>query len=332
MHTTPLTSSDGLTATLFGDRMQLAVAARTAVADAVVELTLTHPEGFELPQWSPGAHLDLVLDDDNLVRQYSLCGDPNDRTTYRVAVLREPESRGGSQAVHDNLPVGATVGVQGPRNNFELVEASEYLFVAGGIGITPLIPMIADVEARGLPFRLVYGGRARASMAYVDYLESRYPGTVEVFPQDLSGHLDLPDILGEYRPERLVFTCGPSPLLDAIEGYCADWPSGAVNMERFRAKASDPASVDTAFEVELALTGVTVTVPADRSILDVVEEAGASVLTSCREGTCGSCETPILAGEADHRDSLLTQDEKEAQETMFICVSRSCSPRLVLDL
>ncbi|WP_092808255.1 PDR/VanB family oxidoreductase [Rhodococcus globerulus] len=332
MQTTPLTSAGGLAETALGERTELKVAARTVVADAVVELTLTHPEGFELPEWSPGAHLDLVLNDEGLVRQYSLCGDPNDRTTYRVAVLREPESRGGSRAVHDNLTVGGVVGIQGPRNNFELVDASEYLFVAGGIGITPLVPMIAAVEARGIPFRLVYGGRTRASMAYVEHLESRYPGRVEVCPQDQVGHLDLPGILGEHRPGCLVFTCGPSPLLDAIESYCAGWPSGAVNMERFRAKEADPAAVDTEFEVELALTGVTVTVPANRSILDVVEEAGASVLTSCREGTCGSCETPILEGEADHRDSLLTQEEKDAQETMFICVSRSCSPRLVLDL
>src|SRR5690606_8281132 len=133
-----------------------------------------------------------------------------------------------------------TVGVQGPRNNFELVEASEYLFVAGGIGITPLIPMIAAVEARGVPFRLVYGGRARASMAYVEELERRYPGRVEVCPQDQVGHLDLSRILGEHRPGRLVFTCGPTPLLDAIEKYCEQWPAGTVNMERFRAKEAGP--------------------------------------------------------------------------------------------
>lgn len=331
MYTTPLISATGSDQMPPGGQMELAVAARTAVADAVVELTLTHPDGLALPEWSPGAHLDLILGE-GLVRQYSLCGDPGDRTTYRVAVLREPESRGGSRAVHDGLAVGGTVGVQGPRNNFELMEASEYLFVAGGIGITPLIPMIAAVEARGIPFRLVYGGRARASMAYVEALESRYPDRVEVCPQDQMGHLDLPGILGEHRPDRLVFTCGPSPLLDAIESYCVQWPAGAVNMERFRAKEANHGAVDTAFEVELAHTGVTVTVPPGRSILDVVEEAGASVLTSCREGTCGSCETPILEGAADHRDSLLTQEEKDAQETMFICVSRACSPRLVLDL
>ncbi|EKT83269.1 phthalate 4,5-dioxygenase [Rhodococcus opacus M213] len=313
------------------NRMTLTVAARTVVADAVVELTLAHPAGWPLPQWTPGAHLDLVLGP-NLVRQYSLCGDPGDRSAYRVAVLREPNSRGGSLAVHDLLTVGATLDTQGPRNNFELVDAQEYLFIAGGIGITPLLPMIATAEAQGIPFRLVYGGRTRSSMAYVENLENRYPGRVTICPQDEVGHLDLPTILGEHRPGRRVFTCGPGPLLDAIDSYCTSWPAGAVNMERFRAKAADPGSVDTEFEVELALSGVTVSVPADRSILDVVEEAGALVVSSCREGTCGSCETPILEGEADHRDSLLTQEEKDANETMFICVSRACSKRIVLDL
>lgn len=331
MHTTPLTDADTPSLTSTDSRMELTITARTPVADSVVELTLTHPAGWPLPNWAPGAHLDLVLGPD-LIRQYSLCGDPSDRSSYRVAVLREPDSRGGSLAVHENLAVGDTIVTQGPRNNFVLVDAPEYLFIAGGIGITPLIPMIDAVEARGIPFRLVYGGRARASMAYVELLESRYPGCVEVCPQDQVGHLDLPKILGEHRPERLVYTCGPAPLLDAIERFCTSWPSGSVNMERFRAKEADPGAIDTEFEVELTQTGVTVTVPADRSILDVAEEAGAVVISSCREGTCGSCETPILEGTADHRDSLLTQEEKDAQETMFICVSRSCSGRLVLDL
>ncbi|WP_211281150.1 ferredoxin reductase, partial [Rhodococcus opacus] len=173
------------------NRMTLTVAARTVVADAVVELTLAHPAGWPLPQWTPGAHLDLVLGP-NLVRQYSLCGDPGDRSAYRVAVLREPDSRGGSLAVHDILTVGAMLDTQGPRNNFALVDAQEYLFIAGGIGITPLLPMIATAEAQGIPFRLVYGGRARSSMAYVEHLENRYPGRVTICPQDEVGHLDLP--------------------------------------------------------------------------------------------------------------------------------------------
>lgn len=309
----------------------MTVARRTPVADGVVELTLQAPDGQPLPAWTPGAHLDLLLGP-GLTRQYSLCGDPADRSCYRVAVLREPQSRGGSSAVHDNVAVGDILQVQGPRNNFELRDADEYLFIAGGIGITPLIPMIAEVHSRGLAFTLVYGGRNRASMAYAKELQRQYPDHVEINPQDESGLLDLPGVLADYRPHRHVYTCGPSPLLDAVETYCTDWPAGTVHMERFRGKEPAADAAANSFEVELAHSGLTLTVPPDRSILDLVQEAGVDVLTSCREGTCGSCETPILDGEADHRDSLLSQSEKDAQETMFICVSRARSTKLVLDL
>ena len=312
-------------------RLELTVAGKEVVAEGVVRLTLTSPEGSSLPAWTPGAHLDLVLGD-GLVRQYSLCGDPADRTRYRVGVLREPDSRGGSRYVHDTLTVGDAVVVHGPRNHFTLTDAKEYLFVAGGIGVTPLIPMLSAAAARKVPFRLVYGGRTRSSMAFVDELRQLYSDRVEVIPQDEFGHLDLATVIGEHRDGVAVFTCGPGPLLDAIDKHCSAWPPGTLNMERFRAKELPAGTVDTEFTVELAQTGVTVTVPADRSILDVVEDAGVTVLSSCREGTCGTCETPILEGEADHRDSLLTQEDKDANETMFICVSRSCSKRIVLDL
>ncbi|QTJ67847.1 oxidoreductase [Rhodococcus sp. ZPP] len=312
-------------------RQELTVAGKEVVAEGVIRLTLTSPDGSPLPAWTPGAHLDLVLGD-GLVRQYSLCGDPADRTRYRVGVLREPDSRGGSRYVHDTLTVGDAVVVRGPRNHFPLTDAKEYVFVAGGIGITPLIPMLATAAAREVPFRLVYGGRTRSSMAFVDELRKLYADRVEVIPQDEFGHLDLATVIGDQRDGVAVFTCGPGPLLDAIDKHCSAWTPGALHMERFRPKELPAGTVDTEFTVELAQTGVTVTVPTDRSILDVVEEAGVTVLSSCREGTCGTCETPILEGVADHRDSLLTQEEKDANETMFICVSRSCSKRIVLDL
>ena len=312
-------------------RLELTVAGKEVVAEGVVRLTLTSPDGAPLPAWTPGAHLDLVLGD-GLVRQYSVCGDPADRTRYRVGVLREPDSRGGSRYVHDTLTVGDAVAVRGPRNHFPLTDAKEYVFVAGGIGITPLIPMLATAAAREVPFRLVYGGRTRSSMAFVDELRELYSDRVEVIPQDEFGHLDLATVIGDQRDGVAVFTCGPGPMLDAIDKHCSAWTPGALHMERFRAKELPAGTVDTEFTVELAQTGVAVTVPTDRSILDVVEEAGVTVLSSCREGTCGTCETPILEGEADHRDSLLTQEEKDANETMFICVSRSCSKRIVLDL
>jgi ferredoxin-NADP reductase len=318
----------------FGE-FTVVVARRETVADGVVRLTLAHPDGAALPAWAPGAHLDLLLAP-GLERQYSLCGDPADRSVLRVAVLREPAGRGGSQYVHDKVAEGARIRARGPRNRFPLADAGRYLFVAGGIGITPLLPMIGAVAARGAEWRLVYGGRSRASMAFAAPLAAAHPDRVELCPQDETGLLDLDSLLGAPGADTAVYCCGPEPLLVAVEERCAAWPPGALHTERFAARPVAPPAAGgregEAFEVELAASGRTVTVPPDRSILQVVEEAGIQVLSSCREGTCGTCETDVLAGEPDHRDSLLTPDERAANDVMFICVSRCRSGRLVLDL
>lgn len=314
--------------------LDLVVQDKHAVADGVVRLVLGRPDGGELPAWEPGAHVDLVLGGE-FVRQYSLCGDPADRTVLQVAVLREEAGRGGSQYVHDELAEGDVVRVQGPRNHFPLVPAKRYLFIAGGIGITPILPMIADVDAAGSDWRLVYGGRTRSSMAFRDELQQRYPGRVTIHPQDEAGLLDLPTLLadtGASAADLAVYCCGPEGLLAAVEQRCASRPAGALHVERFAPKEGATDGPRESFEVELAQSGTTLTVPADRSILDVVEESGAQVLSSCQEGTCGTCETAVLSGIPDHRDSVLTDEEQAANDTMMICVSRSCSRRLVLDL
>jgi ferredoxin-NADP reductase len=314
--------------------LDLVLDRKEAIAEGVVRLTLRHPDGNPLPAWEPGAHLDLVLEE-KLVRQYSLCGDPNDLSTLKVAVLREETGRGGSRHVHDSLTEGQTVRVRGPRNHFPLVEAERYLFIAGGIGITPLLPMIAQVEASGREWRLAYGGRTRSSMAFRDELEARYPEHVDICPQDELGLLDLPLLLavpGRDASDTAVYCCGPEPLLAAVEKQCSAWPAGALHVERFAPKTGATDGAATSFEIELAQTGKVLTVPADRSILEVVETADVHVLSSCQEGTCGTCETTVLAGTPDHRDSLLTEEEQAEGGTMMICVSRSHSPRLVLDL
>jgi ferredoxin-NADP reductase len=304
---------------------QLVVHARGQAAEGVVVLDLRDPAGAELPEWAPGAHVDLVLGGD-LVRQYSLCGDPAERTTWRIAVLREPAGRGGSAYVHDELHPGTAVLVRGPRNHFPLHPAPRYLFIAGGIGITPILPMIA---AAGTGWELVYGGRTAASMAFAGELRARYGDRVTLRPQAEHGLLDLGSILERTPPETLVYCCGPAPLLEAVERRCANRP---LHVERFSPKDSGDPVRTTSFEVELALTGRTLTVPPERSVLEVVEEAGVQVLSSCREGTCGTCETTVLAGTVDHRDSLLTPAEQAANDTMFLCVSRAACPRLVLQL
>ncbi len=312
------------------DRTTVQVVDKTPVADGVVTLTLAAPDGGRLPDWSPGAHVDLTLDN-GLTRQYSLCGDRWDAHTYRVGVLREPASRGGSRHVHERLEPGHLVGLGGPRNNFPLVPAESYLFVAGGIGITPILPMVAQAELLGADWRLLYGGRQRGSMAFLDEL-SRYGDRVLVRPQDEHGLLDLPAFLGEPRPGTPVYSCGPAPLLAAMEAACAGWPARSLHVERFVAEDRGAPVRTTSFEVELHRSGRTVTVTPDVSVLEAVAAAGVEVLSSCRQGTCGTCETTVLAGVPDHRDSLLDDAERVAGDCMYPCVSRSCSDRLVLDL
>lgn len=310
---------------------ELLVQKAEVVAEDVVALTLVSPTGETLPSWSPGAHIDLVLADD-LIRQYSLCGSPGDDTAWRIGVLRTPDSRGGSQRVHDTLTEGATVAIRGPRNHFQLVAASNYLFIAGGIGITPILPMIAQAEAAGADWRLLYGGRHRASMAFLPEL-ARYGDKVTVVPQDEAGFLDLDAALGTPQAGSLVYCCGPEGLLAAVETKCASWPTGSLHLERFAAKPQESSAVaDETFELVLQQTGVTVTVRPDQSVFQAALEAGANVLGSCMEGVCGTCETEVVEGDVDHRDSVLNDDERASNEFMMICVSRCKSKRLVLDI
>ncbi|MBD0863840.1 oxidoreductase [Gordonia sp. zg691] len=296
----------------------------------VVSLTLGTDDGTALPDWSPGAHVDVDLGDD-LVRQYSLCGTPG-APTWRVAVLRERESRGGSERAHRLTP-GDHVRVRGPRNHFRLDDAQEYLFIAGGIGVTPILPMIGHAEESGIAWTLHYGGRTRDSMAFLDELGT-YGGKVHLYPQDSVGLLDLPRILGEPRARVGVYCCGPEGLLAAAEAAAAAWPAGSLHTERFSpVEPVGPRAGDTAFEVECRLSGVTVTVADDETILEAVERTGGVIVAaSCREGTCGTCEATVLDGVPDHRDSVLTDDERDSGEVILTCVSRSCTSRLVLDL
>ncbi|MFD8422716.1 PDR/VanB family oxidoreductase [Streptomyces sp. NPDC059466] len=305
---------------------ELVVSRREFAAEGVIALTLRHPQGEELPGWEPGAHIDVVVGP-GLERQYSLCGDPADRGAWRIAVLREPHGRGGSSYLHDRVGSGDTVRVRGPRQRFALAPAPRYRFVAGGIGITPILPMLAASQAAGAEWTLLYGGRTRDSMAFVGEL-SRYGDRVRIAPQDECGLLDLDSVLSGISGGTLVYCCGPGPLLDAVEERC---PTGLLHVERFHPKAHEDDG-DGEFEVVLARSGRTLTVPGDASVLDTVRGAGVEVLFSCAEGTCGTCETDVLEGTPDHRDSVLTDAERAAGGTMLICVSRCRGKRLVLDL
>jgi ferredoxin-NADP reductase len=313
---------------------ELVVRRRSTPAEGVVVLDLAHPESMDLPPWQPGAHIDLILGD-GLTRQYSLCGDPRDAGTWRVGVLLDPESRGGSRYVHENLNEGAAVQVRGPRNHFPLVDAPSYRFIAGGIGITPIAAMIESVEQAGAEWTLLYGGRTKASMAFCEELAERYPDCVTIWPQDERGLLDLDSLLQTPQDNTLVYCCGPEALLNAVEERCIAWPEGTLHLERFAAKA--PTAEQTAgeldrFDVVCQRSGVTLEVTSDKSILETLEEADIPIMAGCYEGVCGTCEARVLEGTPDHRDSMLTEPEKAAGEVMLVCVSRSCTKRLVLDL
>lgn len=311
----------------------LIVRRRDTPAEGVVVLDLGYADGEELPRWQPGAHIDLLIDE-NLTRQYSLCGDPRELGTWRIGVLLDPASRGGSRYVHDNLHEGTTVRVRGPRNHFTLVDAPKYRFIAGGIGITPIMTMLEAAEAAGADWTLLYGGRTRGSMAFAAELSQRHPDRVTVWPQDEQGLLDLASVLQHPQSDTAVYCCGPEALLAAVEQNCAAWPQDSLHVERFAAKAptgDQSASALDRYEVVCQRSGITIEVEGDDSILELVEDAGVPITTSCYEGICGSCRAKVLEGVPEHRDSVLKAHEKEAGE-MILCVSRSCTPRLVLDL
>lgn len=311
---------------------RLVVVDKSVEADGVVSLTLTRPSGSRLPDWEPGAHIDVTLGNSE-TRQYSLCGDRWNAHEYRIAVLREPDGRGGSAFVHDRLAVDDQVALGGPRNNFPMVPSPRYLFIAGGIGVTPILPMIVQADLLSVEWSLLYGGRRRGSMAFLDEL-ARYGDRVHVVPQDEAGLLPLAQWLGQPRTDTVVYGCGPAPLLAAVEETVATagWGQYRLHIERFVAAEVGGPVRDEPFEVELARTGTTVTVTPQTSVLDAARRAGATTLSSCEKGTCGTCETAVLDGVPDHRDSILAEHERAAGDCMFPCVSRSCTDRLVLDL
>jgi ferredoxin-NADP reductase len=311
-------------------RLEAVVSAKDEVADGVVTLTLVHPEGKRLPDWAPGAHVDVVLPN-GLTRQYSVCGDRWDPFSYRIGVLREPGSRGGSVFIHRHLQVGGRMAIGGPRNNFRLVPSDDYLFVAGGIGITPLLPMVYQAESLGARWRLLCGGRSREMMAFLDELAT-YGDKVTVVPQAEEGLLPLAAWLPPPSLATKVYCCGPEGLLAAVEHHCAAYPPGQLRTERFVPKENHGPSRTEPFQLELRRSGRTLEVSPAESVLDTLIAAGVGVLSSCRKGVCGTCETTVLAGEPDHRDSLLDDDERAAGDVMFVCVSSSLSDRLVLDL
>lgn len=305
---------------------RLLVTGRTAPAEGVVELRLEALDTADLPAWEPGAHVDLVLPSGR-VRQYSLCGDPADRSTYTLATRLVEDGRGGSREVHEQLHAGTEVEIRGPRNRFPFTGAPAHVFVAGGIGITPVLPMLRAAEAAGADWKLLYGGRSRASMPYLGEIgKLAAPQRVTIVAEDEDGLPDVPAALADLALGTAVYCCGPEPLMAAVTEAL---PVGCtLHLERFAPGAAGAAG--GAFEVELRRTGRTVSVPAGGTVLVAVRAEVPDVPYSCEQGFCGTCQQRVLEGGIDHRDELLTDSERA--DSMLICVSRAYGDRLVLDL
>jgi ferredoxin-NADP reductase len=321
------------------DTFDLVVRGLRQEATSVMSLELALPDGSALPEWQPGAHLDVVLPS-GLVRQYSLCSDPGDLQKYRLAVLRETDGRGGSEELHAGTRLGTKLTVRGPRNHFSMEGgATHYLLVAGGIGITPILAMAKQLMAAGNSARLVYCGSSRQTMAFIDEIQEIMGDSLALYPRDERGRADLHTEIKNTPAGTAVYACGPEGLLTDLQNItAATLGADAFHAELFaattpaaRTAAASETEADAPFEIELRQSGCTLTVPPEKSILDVVLEVNPSFMSSCEEGFCGTCETKVLEGEVEHRDTILSQKERARNDTMFICVSRSKCPKLVLD-
>jgi cytochrome P450/ferredoxin-NADP reductase len=312
---------------------QVTVERVTRAADGVVKLRLVSNDGAPLPRWTPGAHIDVECGSPALTRQYSLCGDPLD-PALEIAVLHERAGRGGSGWIHANVKAGERLTIRGPRNHFKMDESrSRLIFVAGGIGITPVSSMARRARALGIDYQLHYSGRSRASMALLDELAELHGARLRVYASDEGSHNDLAALLATPQADTQIYACGPAAMLAALEQACAAWPVEALRTEHFVAGAGklDPAR-EHAFEVELRDSGMVIPVTADQTVLQALRAANIDVQSDCEEGLCGSCEVQVLDGQVDHRDVVLTRGERAANVKMMSCCSRACGKRLVLAL
>jgi phthalate 4,5-dioxygenase reductase subunit len=313
------------------DLMPLRVTRNDKIADGIHLLEFRDAEGGALPEFTAGAHIAIHLPN-GLIRKYSLCNDPAERERYQVAVKREVNGRGGSIDLIDNTKAGDTLMVAKPVNDFGLPpRATDFLFIAGGIGITPMMAMIRQVQAAGKRFRLFYCSRSRETTAFRDELNApdlKDHVLIHYDQGDPSCSLDLKPILAERQNREHLYCCGPRPLMEAVRAMTDHWSSTAVHFEAFSEAETHKAN-DKPFKVKLARSGKLLDVPVTKTILEVLRENGLEVPSSCETGTCGTCRTKYLDGVADHRDLVLAEHEKA--DTIMICVSRAKSDEITLD-
>lgn len=315
------------------ETMTLLVANVRAEARDVMTIELRAPAGGVLPPFEPGAHLDLHLPN-GLVRQYSLTNDWRERDRYVIGVGRAENSRGGSEYVHSQIRAGMQVRISPPRNNFPLdPEAERYLFIAGGIGVTPIVSMVRWCVAQGKPWRIIYAARSRQRAAFYEEICGLAASCAQFHFDDECGQvLDVAQAVSSWTPGERIYCCGPTPLMEAVKSLTEQLPGGTVRFEWFTVPETDEPQDSGSFSVRLERRNEEFQVPPGRSILEVLEEHGIEVPFSCREGLCGTCVTTVLAGEPDHRDYVLSDEERESGKLMTICCSRAKSPSLTLDL
>ena len=315
--------------------IKVRVRAMTFEAEGINSYELRTENGGDLPPFKAGSHIDLHLPN-GLIHSYSLVNSQEERNRYLIAVNKDPGGRGGSRFMHEILRVGDTLTIGAPRNNFQLVEDAEHsIFIAGGIGITPIWCMIQRLESLKRPWHLYYCTRTRRSAAFLDEMR-KFSGRVDTqlhinFDQEPGGQLlDIGKLAASCGPQTHLYCCGPLPMLEAFEKATSARPSGTTHVEYFKAK-EQPAATG-GFEVVLSKSGKTIRVLPGKTILDAVLDAGVSAPYSCMEGTCATCETRVIEGIPDHRDLVLSKQERELNQVMMICCSGSKSAKLVLDL
>ena len=308
-------------------RMALEIVARDNLTPEICEFTLAREDRGALPPFAPGAHI-TVETPNGAMRRYSLVNDGDAPDTYVIAVKREPNSRGGSASMHDEAPVGRLLNAEPPENEFDLVDTPKYLLIGGGIGITPILSMARKLSKDGKPFRLIYCTRSPEEAAYLEECKS-FPGAIVHHDGGaVDNFYDFWDHFEEPGREH-VYCCGPAPFMEEIKAISGHWPEGRVHFEDFSA-VDVVREDDVAFNVTVAGTGRTIEVPADRSILEALRDAGEATVSSCESGTCGTCKCKLVNGEADHRDLVLMDEEKD--DYIMICVSRAKTGDLVVDL
>lgn len=328
-----LTAERAITLTPVTTISTLTVTEIRPVGGDTLELNLQACDGGRLPEWSAGAHIDLHFPSGQ-VRQYSLCGNRCHAGSYRVAVKREPRGRGGSAYVHDQLTVGSELAYGGPRNTFRMFPAPGYLFIAGGIGVTPLLPMIDQAEQMGRPWQLWALSKTRDMMPYQQQL-ARWDNRIRWIESGVTGRCDLrSELEGVLDGQTAVYACGPEALLSDLSDLARELrlPPAGMRLEHFTAGSSNDAGAGDAFEIVLGRTGRRVPVPAGQSALDALRGAGQRILASCERGLCGTCEVDVIDGVPDHRDSVLAQHERDAGNCMMLCVSRARTATVTLDL